>query len=90
MFHLIIYRELTTRSSDKYCNFALGFRRYWYKMMPIVRKVFRKYLFVDFEKFGNFRIETRQLSHRKSVTFHLGMAEEPNKDHLNIYGDKGE
>lgn len=33
-----ICRELATRNSDKYSNFALGFRRYWYKMMPIVRK----------------------------------------------------
>ena len=65
MFHLIIYRELTTRSSDKYCNFALGFRRYWYKMMPIVRKFSENtYLLilrnsVTFAyKLGNFRIES--------------------------------
>ena len=30
--------ELATRNSDKYSIFALGFRRYWYKMMPTVRK----------------------------------------------------
>ena len=35
---LIISLYLFSINSEKYSKFVFGFRHYWYKMMPIVRK----------------------------------------------------